>query len=197
MKGLARYGIVLPLVLLLSSCLPALPGQTAIQSQASTPTTGSQSIVAATATSTTTPSPTPPLTPIIAPTLTFTPIPTFTLTSNSVTTGTPTINPTSNETAVPGESISLDKLPPSTIYETIVINNNSGTEADISLHCTTIHGLQTVLEYNHVKHLTIQAPQGNYVYVVYVGGKMLSGSFSFLTQSKRSITIYRDRVVIQ
>ncbi len=179
-----------------SSCLPALPGQTAIQSPASTPTAGSQPISAATATSTVTSSPEPSLTPTLAPTPTFTPIPTFTPTSGPVVvTGTP--NAVVNLTVVPGESVSLDKLPANTIYEVIVINNQSGTQVDISLHCTTIHGLQTVLEYNHVKHLIIQAPQGYYVYVAYVGGKMLSGGFSFLTQSKRSITIYRDRVVIQ
>ena len=87
-------------------------------------------------------------------------------------TGTPLVNATVGATIVPGESVSLDKLPSGTIYETIVINNNSETEADISLHCTTIHGLQTVLEYDHVRHLTIQAPQGNYVYVEYDGGRM-------------------------
>ncbi len=197
MKSLARYGIVLVLVLLLSSCLPALPGQTAIELPTSTPAFGLTSASAATATLTFTPSPVPSSTPTISPTSTFTPISTFTPMGGLVITGTPLANTTVSATIVPGELVSLDKLPSSTIYETIVINNNSETEVDISLHCTTIHGLQTVLEYIHVRHLTIQAPQGNYVYVVYVGGKMLSGGFPLLTQFKKSITIYKDRVVIQ
>ena len=195
MKSLARYGIVLALVLLLSSCLPATSGQKAIESPVSTPTASSQAAVEATATIL--PSSAPSSTPTVIPTATFTPIPTFTPTNDPAIAGALATSADVSLTLVPGESISLDKLPASTVYGTIVINNNSETEADISLHCTTIHGLHTVLEYNHVKHIAIQVPQGNYVYVVYLGSKMLSGGFSFLTLQKRTITIYKDRVVIQ
>lgn len=197
MKSLARYGIVLALVLLLSSCLPASSGQTAIEPPVSTPTASSQATVEATTTLTILPSSAPSSTLTIIPTATFTPIPTFTPTNDPTIASALSTNADISLTLVPGESISLDKLPAGTVYGTIVINNNSETEADISLHCTTIHGLHTILEYNHVKHIAIQAPQGNYVYVVYLGSKMLSGGFSFLTLQKRSITIYKDRVVIQ
>lgn len=40
-------------------------------------------------------------------------------------------------------------------------------------------------------------PQGNYVYVVYVGGRQIIGSFSFFIAQKLIISIYQDRVVIQ
>jgi hypothetical protein len=40
-------------------------------------------------------------------------------------------------------------------------------------------------------------PQGNYVYVVYVGGRRIIGNFSFLIAQKLLISIYQDRVVIQ
>ncbi len=200
MKSLARSGIALALVLLLGSCMPASAGQTSNQPPASTPTVISTFVSEATATQTVAAviaSSTPAPTSTIAPTPTFTPIPTFTATGNPIGTDTPSAAVTVGLTSVPGESVSIQKLPPNTVYGLIAINNNSGTEADVSLHCTTLHGFQTIIEYNNVKHPILQAPQGYYVVVVYVGGKMLSRSFTFLTQSKISITIYRDRLVIQ
>ena len=190
MKRIDKFSVLIALVLSLSSCLPTLPDQTVIESPVSAPTVRSESVIEAIASQTETPSPTSSLPAALTTTPTFTPIPTFTLTSS------PTIAVTDSLKST-GDSISLDKLPANTIYGTIVINNNAGTEVDISMHCTTLHGMQTVLEYNHFKHITIQAPQGNYIYVVYIGSKMLSGGFSFLTQQKRSLTIYKDRIVIQ
>jgi hypothetical protein len=74
--------------------------------------------------------------------------------------------------------------------------NRSGTQADISLHCTTRKGQFTILEFENVRSLGIDAPLGDYVYVVYVGGRQLIGDFSFRTDQKLTITIYQDRVTV-
>jgi hypothetical protein len=106
----------------------------------------------------------------------------------------PTAQPT--ETATILVSVSLDKLPPGTVYKRVRIENRSRTQMDISLHCTTIQGLQTVLEYENVKNLAIEAPEGKYVYVVYVGGRQFVGAFSLLDMPNATITVYADRVAI-
>jgi hypothetical protein len=67
---------------------------------------------------------------------------------------------------------------------------------DISLHCTTKKGLQAILEYNNIRNVFTMLPEGNYVYVVYVGGRQVVGGFSFLTAQKLFIDVYKDRVVI-
>lgn len=140
-------------------------------------------------------------TPSVSSTAAFTPIPSFTATAVSGFTVTPGVTgtaPAPTQPAATGtaESVSLDKLPPSTVYKRIRIQNQSHSQMDISLHCTTIHGLHTVLEYNNVKNLAVQAPEGDYIYVLYVGGRPMSGSFSLLGVPAVTITVYADRVAI-
>lgn len=192
MKRIANLSLLLTLAWLLGSCGPLPPHLTATEFPSPPPI-----MPALTPEPLWTPSaaPLPPSSPssipTVPPTATFTAIPTFTPT------GTPGADAAISLTEVQDNSISLDKLPRGTLYATIQISNEAGTEADVSLHCTTIHNLETVLEYNHVKHIAIQAPQGKYVYVIYVGSRMLSGSFSLLTSQRISLTIYKDRVVLQ
>jgi hypothetical protein len=104
------------------------------------------------------------------------------------------IEPTA--TATVPELISLDKLPPGTIYKRVRIENRSRSQMDISLHCTTLKGLQTVLEYENVKNLSVEAPDGNYIFVVYAGGRQMTGGFSLLTVPSLTITVYADRVAV-
>jgi hypothetical protein len=99
-------------------------------------------------------------------------------------------------TATVPELISLDKLPPGTIYKRVRIENRSRSQMDISLHCTTLKGLQTVLEYENVKNLSVEAPDGNYIFVVYAGGRQMTGGFSLLTVPSLTITVYADRVAV-
>ncbi len=132
-------------------------------------------------------------------TATFTPIATFTPTVGATSGVTQTLAPASTpatETAIPVESVSLDKLPPGTVYRHVRIEDRAHLPMDISLHCTTIHGLHTVIEYNNVRSITVQAPEGNYVYVFYVGGHRMMGSFSLLDAGSVTLTVYKDRVAI-
>jgi hypothetical protein len=147
----------------------------------------------------------------LLPTSRFTPIPSFTSTvhygvedSSTVTnlpiyfTETPipdTDTPVSG-TTTPIESVSLGKLPPNPIYKPVHIQNGSGKQVDITLDCTTNKGRQIILEYNNVKNLFTDIPEGNYVYVIFVGGRQLTGGFSFMTAPKLFITIYQERVAV-
>ncbi len=53
-----------------------------------------------------------------------------------------------------------------------------------------------MLEYENVRNLTVQAPEGSYVYVVYVGGRRMIGDFSLLHVPGATLTVYKDRVAL-
>lgn len=158
-------------------------------------------------------------TPVIAPTNTptaapsFTPIPSLTPTAaletaavtGAAATGSPvalgTAGPTgtlpATGTATLVVPISIDKLPRDTVYKRVRIDNESKAQMDISLHCTTQQGLHTILEYTNVRNLTIEAPEGDYVYVVYVGGRQIVGSFSLRHVTSVYLTVYKDHVTVR
>ncbi|HEX2697645.1 MAG TPA: hypothetical protein VHM28_08045 [Anaerolineales bacterium] len=180
----------------LAACLPAAPTQPASSTPKSTANVRATAKVA-----TETPSlQTIEASATLAPSSTFTPIFSPTSTSETATatqaiTGTVAAG-TTQATATLGQPISIDTLPPNTVYNTIHVQNKSGTQVDISLHCTTRRGLQTILEYNSIKNIFIKAPEGDYVYVIYVGGRRLIGSFSFINTGTLTLIVYRDRVAI-
>jgi hypothetical protein len=199
MWKVAARSIVLASGLWLAACLPNLPSfvsPAAVNVTASVETTPTIAVLV-------TEMPTMSLVP--APTIlvsaagAFTAIPTFTSTNGAEASAVSSITPAPSvpsATATILESVSLDKLPPGTVYKSVRIENRSRSQMDISLHCTTLRGLQTVLEYGGVKNLTVQAPEGRYVYVVYVGGRQLVGSFELLAAPSLTITVYADRVAI-
>jgi hypothetical protein len=190
----AAHCVALGVVLSLAACLPTIPGT--IPPEPS-PALTFESTPSAQPTS---PGPAPRSTATLG--LTFTPIPTLTVAASlpvattSTGSGATSFPTPPDATATPGETLSLDKLPPGTVYKSVRIQNQSHSQMDVSLHCTTIHGLHTVLEYNNVRNLTTQAPEGDYIYVLYVGGRQMSGSFSLLHVPAVTITVYADRVAI-
>jgi len=146
-------------------------------------------------------------TPALIPTGTFTPIP-----HSSQVAGTPPPSASTTATLIvtrgtagtlaPGGPsatsfpFSIDTLPANTTYGTIRLENRSKTGVSVSLHCTTRQGYQTVLEYDVYRTTIIEAPLGDYVYVVYIGGHKYVGSFSYGQPSPLTITFYRDKVAI-
>ena len=199
MWRVAARWIVFGLGLSLSACLPNLPGlvrpasPSAVKSLASSP--ASQGTFSATSLPTASASPMH----LVNSGTSFTAIPSFTATLAPGSTVAITDTPSAIAlpvTATMLDSISLDKLPESTVYKRVRIQNQSRSQMDISLHCTTVKGLQTVLEYNNVRNLSIQAPDGDYIYVIYVGGRQMTGGFTLLTVPSLTITVYSDRVAI-
>lgn len=88
-------------------------------------------------------------------------------------------------------------LPPNLPSSGIKLINKSKAEVYISLQGTTTDGFTTILEYPVKGSLKIKAPTGSYVYVAWVGGKQLVGSFHLGNQSDVVITIYKDKIQIK
>lgn len=194
---------MLALILILTACLPIIPGQTAINQPPQSIPTVDLNLATETMTGTVVAQTSEVLpTPQLLPSSTFTAIPSLTpstLPANTTTlsvtsiTGSPTVTITGTPSSGP---FAIDTLPPGTDYGSIRLENKSNRKADVTLYCTTRQGYQTILDYSSVRSMTINAPQGNYSYLVYVNGVKLSGGFSFLANQKLTLTIYRDKVVI-
>ncbi|HXF84320.1 MAG TPA: hypothetical protein VNK49_02945 [Anaerolineales bacterium] len=203
------------LALTLTACLPLQFPMTA-----STPTLNSQATLdtiiqtgAAQTIQAAQPTPTPvpvtdtlpPLQPILptqsGETLTATLAPNLTTTPATATSG-PTL-PTSTPTLASGLPTptwtlgvrTFGTLPPAVPFTKVTLINKSKAEAYISLQNYSGES-PIIIEYPVEKQVTIQAPLGRYIFVVWVGGRKLSGSFSLHRDQDLIITIYRDRVTL-
>lgn len=88
-------------------------------------------------------------------------------------------------------------LPPGIPSSDIRLINKSKTQAYISLQVTSIDGRYAVLEYPVVGTIEIKAPTGFYVYVAWVGSNKMVGEFRLRGNEPLSITLYRDKVLVQ
>ena len=88
-------------------------------------------------------------------------------------------------------------LPPAVRYSNITLINRARTEAYISLQVTMPDGNYSIIEYPVEGRITIQAPVGSYLYVTWVGGRKMVGEFRLRDDDDMSITLFRDRVVIE
>lgn len=202
LRRVAAHLVVLALSLTLTACLPSLQNL-AIPTIAAPPAASPAAPFSAAS-----PLPSGTALPTTTPTASFTPISTFTPGGTSITpsptpstTGTlPTAaGPTATltqaaSTAGSPVSVNMDTLPRDTVYKPVVIRNKSHAQMDISLHCTTHQGLQTVIEYEHVRTLSDEIPECDYVYVVWVGARQIVGSFTLYRIPDIAITVYAQRV---
>lgn len=88
-------------------------------------------------------------------------------------------------------------LPPAVPFNTVTIWNKSKAQAYISLQVTLNDGRYAILEYPVERIVNVKAPLGNYIYVAWVGGKKMVGSFKLTSTSDLTITLFKDKVVIQ
>ena len=88
-------------------------------------------------------------------------------------------------------------LPPAVPFSQITLINKANAEAYISLQVTMPDGTYSIIEYPVEGRIKIQAPIGSYLYVTWVGGRKMVGEFRLKHNDDLSITLYRDRVVIQ
>jgi hypothetical protein len=75
--------------------------------------------------------------------------------------------------------------------------NKARAEAYISLQVTLNDGRYSILEYPVPNRVKIKAPLGRYIYVVWVGGNKLVGSFRLQADDSMTIYLYKDRVVLR
>jgi hypothetical protein len=138
-------------------------------------------------------------------TVTSTSIPDLTTTPATATSGpadaafTATLAAAANPaTLIPTLTIRLyGTLPPAVPSGDITLINKSKTEAYISLQVTSIDGRYAILEYPVVGTISIKAPTGFYLYVAWVGGNKMVGNFRLRGNEDLSITLHKDKVVIQ
>ena len=215
--------IALPVIaaLILGACLPSNPVPNTVPTANSAGTadalaktsvaqtlTALPTITVAPVTDTATP-------PILLPSdtattepFTATAVPNLTTTPATATSGTP-LEPalTSTATITVGTGgatltptlgiLTYGTLPPAVPYSTIFLVNKSRTQAYISLQVTTAQGGPTIIEYPVEGTVKIQAPTGSYLYVAWVGGRKMVGEFRLRNADDLTITLFRDRVVVQ
>ena len=87
-------------------------------------------------------------------------------------------------------------LPPAVPFSNITLVNKANTEAYISLQVTMPDGKYSIIEYPVEGRITIQAPVGSYLYVAWVGGRKMVGEFRLRNDDDLTITLQKDRVVI-
>jgi len=115
------------------------------------------------------------------------PISTTTLASSSgVTTLTPTVGP-----------LTYGTLPPAVPWGKVSLVNKSEAQAYISLQLQNTVAEGAILEYPVHGTVKIDAPVGNYVYVLWVGGRQLIGTLKVHKDDDLTVIIYKDRVEIR
>jgi hypothetical protein len=117
------------------------------------------------------------------------------ITATSTPTGTrnPAIGATPTETLHPRF---FGTVPPSPPSGTITLLNKSKAETYISLQCEDQNGKVTILEYPVKKQVDVEAPAGSYVFVAWVGGNQMSGTFRLGKDGEITITLFKDKVVV-
>ena len=131
-------------------------------------------------------------TPTLVPSLTTTPA-TATFTSTATLASAP-----GGATSIPTLTIrTYGTLPPAVPFSTVFLVNKARTEAYISLQVTTVQGGPTIIEYPVEGTVKILAPTGQYLYVAWVGGRKMVGNFRLKQTDELTITLFRDRVVIE
>ena len=114
----------------------------------------------------------------------------------SVASATPTLVP-GLPTASPTLGIRLyGTLPPHVPFNEITIINRARAEAYISLQVTIPDGRYSILEYPVERRVKVNAPLGSYLYVAWVGGNKMVGTFRLDAFGGLTIDLYRDRVVV-
>lgn len=145
--------------------------------------------------------------PVAQPTLTASPLPPPNLTATFPTSTDVPAGPgaTSTPTLAPGQPsltptlgiLKYGTLPPSVPFTNITLLNRSKRQAYISLQVTTIEGYHTIIEYPVAGKVKIKVPLGSYVYVAWVGGNQMDGSFRLSNGDSVVIILYKDKVVVQ
>ena len=88
-------------------------------------------------------------------------------------------------------------LPPAVPFSHITLVNKANAEAYISLQVTMPDGKYSIIEYPVEGRIKIQAPVGSYLYVTWVGGRKMVGEFRLKNNDDLTITLYKNRVVVQ
>lgn len=88
-------------------------------------------------------------------------------------------------------------LPPAIPYGKVKLINKSKAEVYISMHCTTVDGYTTIIEYPVAGSMRVSAPAGRYTYVAWVGGRQFEGWFGLGKGGEVEIIFNKDKVTVK
>lgn len=86
-------------------------------------------------------------------------------------------------------------LPPAVPYNTVHLVNKAKAEAYISLQQQD--GREAIIEYPVKGQIAVDIPTGQYIYVAWVGGKKMTGSFKINSFDTVYIFLFKDRIVVE
>jgi hypothetical protein len=143
--------------------------------------------------------------PIVEFTVTASPVPNLTSTLATSTDVPATSNNTATATLAPGQPtltptlgiLKYGTLPPAVPFNSITLWNRSKAQAYISLQVTMNDGRYAIIEYPVEGMVKIKAPLGWYLYVAWVGGNKMTGTFRLTSTDDLVITLFKDKVVIK
>lgn len=136
--------------------------------------------------------------------ITDTPLPN--LTSTLATSTDPATSPTPlPPTTIPGQAsltptlgiLTYGTLPPAVPSNAITVWNRSGAQAYISLQVTRRDGEISIIEYPVRGKISLDIPVGNCVYVAWVGGNKMVGSFVNHANDSLTVILFKQKVVIK
>lgn len=164
-----------------------------------TPASASSTPESITPESTATSSPLPNLTSTLLATSTDVPA---TLAQSTATgaqfTSTPTLGAPGAPSLTPTLGIlKYGTLPPEVPFNRITLVNRSKRQAYISLQVTMPDGRYSIIEYPVYGQVKIKAPLGYYIYVAWVGGNKMTGTFRLTSTDGLAIYLFKDKVVIK
>lgn len=130
-----------------------------------------------------------------------------TATASATVTFTPSATPTGT---LPTATVSITPSPTETLYARfygtlypslpsgrIRLTNKSKVEVYVSLHCNTIDGYTTILEYPVIGKMRVDAPAGSYSYVAWVGGRSFNGWFKLGKGNLVEIVFEKNKVSVK
>lgn len=119
------------------------------------------------------------------------------ITDTSVPGATPALAASSTPTVGEPRPLHYGTMPPNLPFGNITLINRSNAEAYISLRCVTKDDYVTIIEYPVGGAVKTSAIAGKYTYVVWVGGRQITGEFSLGKSQDLTIKIFKDRVEIK
>ncbi len=135
----------------------------------------------------------PTITPVSAENLTGTPLPVTVIAATD--TSVPVVFPSSVTPSPTNGVLTYGTLPPAVPSEEIILVNKAKVEVYISLQNQGKNG--AILEYPVKGQFSIRAPLGQYIYVAWVGGRKMTGSFTLSKSDPIFILIYKEKIVVQ
>jgi hypothetical protein len=119
-----------------------------------------------------------------------------TVTVGALTNTPPPVSFPSSVTPTPTNGIlTYGTLPPAVPSTTVKLWNKSKAEAYISLQQQD--GKQAIIEYPVKGQVNVDVPLGSYIYVAWVGGKKMTGSFRLGIYDSMTIFLLKGKVVIE